>query len=151
MGNMSFKTRKHANWGRKKLAHIAQLFFVLVLATGVAHADGGLLGSLLDGLLSSGSGSGSTRTYKHLSKDMQEKLKTSSSGELIDVIVQFKPSAYTPSGNLKGYGQLKSFGSIKSGQFRLPASVVADLENDDNVLYVSPNRTVKNNSTDRML
>ena len=51
---MSFKTRKHANWGRKKLA---PLILVLGLATGVAHADGGLLSSLLSGLTSSGSGS----------------------------------------------------------------------------------------------
>jgi serine protease AprX len=148
---MSFKTRRHANWGRKKLTQLCQLISVLVLATGMAHADGDLLSSLLSGLTSSGSGSSNTYTPKHLSKDIVEKLKNSTSSELIDVIVQFKPSAYTPSGNIKGYGQLKSFGSIKAGQFRLPASVIADLENDDNVLYVTPNRKVQLQSTDRMI
>jgi serine protease AprX len=121
-----------------------------MLATGMAHAQGDLLTSLLSGLTSSGSSS-NTYTPKHLSKDTIAALKNSSSSDLIEVIVQFKPSAYTPSGNLKGYGQLKQFGNIKAGLFRLPASVIADLENDDNVLYVTPNRSVSNHSTDRMI
>jgi serine protease AprX len=62
---------------------------------------------------------------------------------MVDVIIQFKtPPTKKELKQLGPYGQMKKvFRNINGANLQLPMSVVQAMENDPNVIYISPNRT----------
>jgi serine protease AprX len=63
-------------------------------------------------------------------------------GDMMDVIVQFKnPPTKEQLKQLGAYGRLKKiFNGINAAHLTLPMSVIAAIENDPTITYISPNR-----------
>src|SRR6267154_4722267 len=115
---------KTTTWGRR----LAFLTLITLLAAGVSLADG----------------------KKHkLSKDL-DALKGGHNGATVDVIIQFNQvptAAHHQKVESKG-GVLKTnLDSIKGAHYSVPTGSLEALENDPDVVYISPNRPISGTST----
>jgi serine protease AprX len=112
---MAHRKSKSGMWGRKALIALA-----LVLS---AELVSGVQG------------------HHKLSSD----LETVNSSDSVDVIVQFKqqPTAYHHQKVFNRGGSLhRELGLIRGGAYHVPARVLRDLADDDDVAYISPDRPV---------
>jgi hypothetical protein len=82
-----------------------------------------------------------------MSDDLQGRLAKADADSKVDVIIQFKqhPTAYHLSKVERLGGKMKRDlrGVIKGAAFTVPASAVADLANDPDVAYISPDRPLQ--------
>ena len=84
---------------------------------------------------------------RKLSRDLEA--KSPSDQSQVDVIVQFNqaPIAHHHQKILDRGGKLKqTLGDFKGSAYSIPASALADLANDPEVTYISPDRPVRNSS-----
>jgi len=85
-----------------------------------------------------------------VSQKISNDLGNNSSAGQVDVIVQFDqtPTAAYHQKVLNRGGTIKrQLGSFKGAAYTMPASALADLSTDPNVVYISPDRPLKSTST----
>lgn len=85
-----------------------------------------------------------------VSQKISNDLGNNASAGQVDVIVQYDqaPTAAYHQKVLNRGGKIKrDLGPFKGGAYSMPASALADLANDPNVVYISPDRPLKSTST----
>jgi len=115
---MKRKYSKSCLWGRTFL-----VLFAFVFAAGMAFAE-----------------------TRKISPDLHAK----TASDKVDVIVQFTevPKAAHHEKVLSRGGRIKrELGGFKGAAYTIPASALADLANDPDVVYISPDRPLRNSST----
>jgi serine protease AprX len=81
---------------------------------------------------------------------MSKELRDNVSSGQVDVIVQFTqtPSSFHHRKVFNRGGKLnRELGGFKGAAYRMPSSAVADLANDPDVVYISPDRPLRGSST----
>ena len=87
---------------------------------------------------------------KKLSSELNAQLTNQSSGQMVDVIIQFRPGTQLSNQVSKmlglGASHKTSLDVIQGGLFRIPTSLLPILANDPDIVYISPDRPIKQTS-----